>query len=230
MLQLYLCQSTLCYVMLLVSLEQSIEHTMNLPVIWDAMVLLWNHSIFSIDHTGQYVNTVSARDIRFIYVFSFCARSFFSCSRYMTWWLNDNHNGWNTEPGSIMDDSQCHTCELVKLVRAFCPRSPAVVVWCPCKHAAMDVFSLMIGLHRIATNLGPKYELQKILRFLISWAVVKLLSSDRKLVFTSMSGSDWHTRVNKKFIIGQVIRVTCDSTTTDSRAGDPRTPFVSLSA
>ena len=39
---------------------------------------------------------------------------------------------------------------------------------------------LMLGLHRIATNLGPIYEL-KILDFLESWAVVKLLSSDRKL-------------------------------------------------
>ena len=48
----------------------------------------------------------------------------------------------------------------------------------------------MLGLHRITTDLGPIYEL-KIMDFLESWAVVKLLSSYRKL---SMSGSDWHTR------------------------------------
>ena len=46
----------------------------------------------------------------------------------------------------------------------------------------------MLDLHRIATNLGPNYEL-KILDF--AWAVVKLVSSDRKLAFTSMWGSDW---------------------------------------
>ena len=67
------------------------------------------------------------------------------------------------------------------------------------------------------------------LDFLDLWAVVKLLSSDRNLAFTSMSGSDWHTS-KQKCIIGQVIRVTCDRTTTDLRARDPRTPSVSLSA
>ena len=36
-------------------------------------------------------------------------------------------------------------------------------------------------------------------------------------------------QVNKKCIIDQVIRVTCDRTTTDLRACDPCTPFVSLS-
>ena len=37
-------------------------------------------------------------------------------------------------------------------------------------------------------------------------------------------------RGNKKCLIGQVIRATCDRTTTDLRARDPRTPFISLSA
>ena len=43
-----------------------------------------------------------------------------------------------------------------------------------------------------------------------------------------MLESDWHT--SKKCITGQVIRLTCDRTTTDLRARDPRTQFVSLSA
>ena len=57
--------------------------------------------------------------------------------------------------------------------------------------------------------------------FLDSWAVVKLLSLDHKQAFTSMGG-ETDVRVNKKCIIGQVIRGTCDHTTTDLRA---RTPF-----
>ena len=44
-----------------------------------------------------------------------------------------------------------------------------------------------------------------------------------------MSGAT-DIRVNKKCIIGQVIRVTCNCTTPDLRARDPRTPFVSISA
>ena len=54
------------------------------------------------------------------------------------------------------------------------------------------ITKLILGLHLIATNLEPIYEF-KIMDFLDSWAVVKLLSSDRKLVFTSMSGRDLHT-------------------------------------
>ena len=60
-------------------------------------------------------------------------------------------------------------------------------------------------------------------------AAVKLLSSDRKLAFTSMPGA-FDIRINKKCIIGQLIRVTCDRTTTDMRAHVPRTPFDSLSS
>ena len=66
-------------------------------------------------------------------------------------------------------------------------------------------------------------------KFWISWTVVKLLSTDRKLAVTSKSGAT-DIRVNKKCIICPVIRVTCDRTTTDLRARDPRTPFLSLSA
>ena len=41
-----------------------------------------------------------------------------------------------------------------------------------------------------------------------------------------MSVSDWHTS-KQKCIIGQIIRVTFDRTTTELRARHPRTPFVS---
>ena len=54
----------------------------------------------------------------------------------------------------------------------------------------------MLGLHRIATNLGPIYEL-KIMDFLDSWADIKLLLLVRKVAFTSISGSDWHTSKQK---------------------------------
>ena len=57
---------------------------------------------------------------------------------------------------------------------------------------------LMLGLHQNATNLEQIYEL-KILDCLDLWAVVKLLSSDRKLVFTSFSGSNWHTSKQKVY-------------------------------
>ena len=67
------------------------------------------------------------------------------------------------------------------------------------KHARVNNHRiLMIGLHRIATNLGPIYEL-KILDFLDSWAVVKLLSLDRQLAFTSMLGRDWYTNKQKTY-------------------------------
>ena len=56
----------------------------------------------------------------------------------------------------------------------------------------------MLGLHRIATDLRPIYEL-KILHFLDSWAVAKHLSLDRKLAFTSMLRSDWHTSKQKGY-------------------------------
>ena len=56
----------------------------------------------------------------------------------------------------------------------------------------------MLGLHRITTNLGP-IKSWKILDFLDSWAVGTLLSSDRKLVFTSMSESDWHMSKQKVY-------------------------------
>ena len=85
-------------------------------------------------------------------------------------------------------------------------------------------------------NLAPNRDqlktdlrVEKNLDILDSWAVVKLLLSDRKLAFTSMSGAT-DIRVNKKCIIGQVIRVACDRTTTNLRARDPRTPFLSQSA
>ena len=56
---------------------------------------------------------------------------------------------------------------------------------------------ITLVLHRITINLGPIYELNKNLDFLDSWAVVKILLSDRKLVFASMWGSDWHTSKQK---------------------------------
>ena len=71
---------------------------------------------------------------------------------------------------------------------------------------------LMLGLHRIATILGPIYELK---------------NSGFLGLVSSCCWGETDIRVNKKCIIGQVIRVTCDRTTRDLRA---RTPFVSLSA
>ena len=53
----------------------------------------------------------------------------------------------------------------------------------------------MLGLHQIMTNSGPIYELKNY-GFL---ALIKLLSSDRKLALTSMSGSDWHTIKQKLY-------------------------------
>ena len=50
---------------------------------------------------------------------------------------------------------------------------------------------------RFRDRLRTDLRVEKNLDFLDSWAVVKLLSSDRKLAFTSMSGSDWHTSKQK---------------------------------
>ena len=53
-------------------------------------------------------------------------------------------------------------------------------------------------------QLGADLRVEK---FWISWTreqSFKLLSLDRKLAFTSMLESDWHTRKQKKCIIGQV--------------------------
>ena len=57
---------------------------------------------------------------------------------------------------------------------------------------------MLVGLHRIATNLGPIYELKNS-DFLDSWAINKLVSLDRKLAFTSISGSDWYTSKQKVY-------------------------------
>ena len=62
-------------------------------------------------------------------------------------------------------------------------------------------------------QLRTDLRLKTILDFLDLWAVIKLLSSKCKLMFISMSRSNWYTS-KKKCIIGQVIRVTCDRTMT----------------
>ena len=84
----------------------------------------------------------------------------------------------------------------------------------------------MQGLHRITTNLGPIYELKNS-RFLGPM-------SSRLTCIGRLQASiyiDVGERLTyKKCIIGQLIRVTCDRSTTDLRAHDPRTPFISLSA
>ena len=57
---------------------------------------------------------------------------------------------------------------------------------------------LMLGLHRIMTNLRPIYELRNY-GFLGLVSSRKLLSSDRKLAFTSIPGGDWHTSKQKVY-------------------------------
>ena len=65
-------------------------------------------------------------------------------------------------------------------------KSPLYLTHTPAADCPRLTISIMLGLPRIATNLRPIYEL-KILNFLDPWAVVILLSSDRKLAFTSIS-------------------------------------------
>ena len=59
----------------------------------------------------------------------------------------------------------------------------------------------MLSLRGLATDSGPIYELKNsaFLGFVSSCQTCKLLSSDRKLAFTSMSGSDWHTSKQKVY-------------------------------
>ena len=63
--------------------------------------------------------------------------------------------------------------------------------------------TFMLGLHPgVYTKSRPsedRFPNWKILDFLDSWAVVKHLSLDRKLAFTSMLGSDWHTNKQKVY-------------------------------
>ena len=84
----------------------------------------------------------------------------------------------------------------------------------------------LLGLHRIATNLGPICELK-------DCGFLGLVSSRETFIIRSQASV--YIDVGERLTYEETKsvywpKVTCDRITTDLRARDPRTPFVSLSA
>ena len=89
---------------------------------------------------------------------------------------------------------------------------------------------VMLSLHRIGTSLGPIYELKNSGFLGLVSSHSTFIIKSKANVYMDVGERLTYERINQRYILGQVIRVTCGRTTTDLRARDSRSPFVSLSA